>query len=122
MGENKINSYRDLLVWQRAMELVIEIYELTEKFPSNEQYGLVSQMRRAAISISSNIAEGSRRGSRKDFRHFALTAFGSGSELETQIEIVKRLPMYNKIKLEKVELLIREVMKMLNGLIGSLRD
>ncbi|MFH1193308.1 MAG: four helix bundle protein [Candidatus Jorgensenbacteria bacterium] len=122
MEEGKINSYRDLVVWQRAMELVVVIYELTDEFPHNEQYGLVSQMRRAAVSIPSNIAEGSRRSSKKDFKHFLLTAFGSGSELETQIEIVKRLSFGTNLNFEKIDSLLVEVMKMLNGLIGSLHD
>ncbi len=91
MENNFLRSYRDLIVWQKAVELVIVVYELTEQFPKSEMYGLTSQMRRAAVSVPSNISEGRRRGSRKDFRNFILTAFGSGSELETQIEISKRL-------------------------------
>lgn len=67
------------------------IYKLTENFPKSEIYGLTSQMRRAAVSIPSNIAEGKMRGTRKDYRHFLLNAYGSGAELETQIEIAKQL-------------------------------
>ncbi len=74
MGETKINSYRDLIVWQKAMDLVIAVYALTDNFPKTETYGLTSQIRRAAISIPSNIAEGRRRSSRQDFRHFLLTS------------------------------------------------
>ena len=79
----KILSHRDLLVWQKSVELVVEIYKLTENFPKSEIYGTTSQMRRAAVSIPSNIAEGKSRGTRKDFRHFLLNSFGSGAELET---------------------------------------
>ena len=73
------------------MELVLSLYELTDKFPKSETYGLTSQMRRAAISILSNIAEGNRRGTRLDYRKFLLNAFGSGAELETQLEIARRI-------------------------------
>jgi four helix bundle protein len=85
--KNNLNSYKDLIVWQRAMELVVEIYKLTDKFPKEEIYGIISQMRRCAISIPSNIAEGRRRDGKKDFRRFLIIAYGSGAELETQIEI-----------------------------------
>ncbi len=79
----KIVSYKDLIVWQRSMELVTAIYKLTETFPRAEVFGLTSQMRRAAVSIPSNIAEGRRQSSKRDFRQFLVIAFGSGSELET---------------------------------------
>src|SRR3989344_4651345 len=119
-GEKTINSYEDLIVWQRAIELVITTYELTSHFPKKEMFGLISQMRRASISIPSNIAEGSRRGSRKDFRHFALNAFGSGAELETQIKISKKLGFLPETDYSKVDALLGEVMKMLNKMIGNL--
>lgn len=90
---NTIHSYKDLIVWQKAMDLIVAIYKLTEEFPKSEIYGLTAQMRRSAISIPSNIAEGRRRGSRKDYRQFLIMAYGSGSELETQIEITKRLSL-----------------------------
>ena len=78
-----MKRYKDLVVWQKAMALVEEVYILTKEFPKEELYGLVSQMRRAVVSIVSNIAEGSRRGSRKDFRQFIIIAYSSGAELET---------------------------------------
>ncbi len=84
-------------------------------------YGLTSQMRRSAISIPSNIAEGSRKGSKKDFKNFLHHAFGSGAELETQIEIAKILPAHKGLKYEKVDGLLNEAMRMLNKLIVSLR-
>ena len=104
------------------MGLVVAIYELTEKFPIEEKYGLAMQMRRSAVSIPSNIAEGSRRGSRKDFRHFALIALGSGAELETQIQIAKRLPLGKKLEYGSIDNLLDEVMRMLNKLISGLGD
>jgi len=84
------SSYRDLKVWQKAMDLVVRIYELTRSFPQNEVYGLTSQLRRAAVSVPSNIAEGKGR-SDKDFSRFLLQARGSVWELETQVEIANRL-------------------------------
>ena len=84
-------TYKDLIVWQKSMDLVVAVYKLTAEYPSDEKYGLVSQSRRCSISIPSNIAEGKRRGTEKQFVHFLLISFASGSELETQIEIAKRL-------------------------------
>lgn len=103
------------------MVLVVVVYKLTELFPKTEMYGLTSQMRRCTVSIPSNIAEGRRRGSRKDYRRFLIIAFGSGAELETQIEIVKRLPFGENLDYAKVDSLLNEVMKMLNKMISSLQ-
>lgn len=116
-----IESYRDLIVWQKSIELVVAVYKLTEKFPKTELYGLTSQIRRAAVSIPSNIAEGRCRGSRKDFRHFLLNAFGSGAELETQIVIAKRLGYCQDIESKDTDKLLNEVMKMLNKIISNLK-
>lgn len=121
MDNPSIKSHKDLVVWQRSLELVIAIYELTEFFPKSEMYGLTAQMRRASVSIASNIAEGKRRGSRKDFRHFLLNSFGSGAELETQIEIAKRLSFGRKLNYEPADMLLNEVMRMLNRLIFTLQ-
>ena len=77
------SSYQDLIVWQKSMDLVFEVYKLTSNFPKEEVYGLISQMRRCAVSIPSNIAEGSRRSSRKDYCNFVYTSYGLGAELET---------------------------------------
>lgn len=115
-----IKSYKDLIVWQKSIELVVAVYEFTDKFPKSEVYGLTSQMRRAAISISSNIVEGSRRGTRKDFRHFLLNAFGSGAELETQIVIAKLLSFSKNLNYENVDSFLNEVMRMLNKMILNL--
>ena len=103
------------------MNLVTEVYLLTEDFPKEENYGLTSQMRRASISIPSNIAEGRLRGTRKDYRHFLLNAYGSGAELETQIEIAKRLAKTKILSHNKADQLLMEVMKMLNSLIDNLK-
>jgi four helix bundle protein len=102
------------------MELVVEVYKLTGKFPREEQYGLSSQMKRAAVSIPSNIAEGRLRGYEKEFRQFLLTAFGSGGELETQIEVAKQLAFVSADDYIKIDLLLNEVMKMLNVMISNL--
>lgn len=114
------STYKDLTVWQRAIELVVEIYKLTDKFPREETYGLVSQMRRAAVSIPSNIAEGRYRGTQKDYSQFLRVAYGSGAELETQIEIAKRVFAKINIDYVKANNLLEEVMKMLNVMIRKL--
>ena len=115
-----IFTYRDLIVWQKAMDLVTVIYEVTEEFPKEELYGLTSQMRRSAVSIPSNIAEGRRRGTKNDYVHFLRTAYGSSAKLETQIEIAKRLPKTNHLDYKKAEGLLNEVMRMLPAMIKKL--
>lgn len=114
MNNQQINTYKDLIVWQKSVDLVVAIYALTEEFPKTEIYGLTSQMRRSVISIPSNIAEGRRRGSKKDFHRFLIIAYGSGAELETQIEIAKRLPFGKNLEYKKIDNLLDEVMRMLN--------
>jgi four helix bundle protein len=120
MENKKIHSYKDLIVWQRSIELVAAVYELTEKFPREEIYGLTSQMKRSAVSIPSNIAEGRFRGTKNDFAQFLRIAYGSGAELETQTEIAKRLPLTKNLSYIKIESLLNEVMKMLNTMIRNL--
>ncbi|MBI2515199.1 four helix bundle protein [Candidatus Wolfebacteria bacterium] len=115
-----VHSYKDLIVWQRSVELVVAVYELTEKFPKEEIYGLVSQMRRAAVSIPSNIAEGRLRGTRKDFSQYLRIAYSSGAELETQVVIAKALPKMKNLNYLKVDSLLEETMKMLNVMIRGL--
>lgn len=117
----KVKSYVDLIVWEESMDLVGEIYTLTKLFPKEEMYGLTSQMRRAAVSIPSNVAEGSRRSTRKDFRYFVINAYSSGVELETQIEISKRLLLAPFDFFEVVTDKLIEVMKMLNSLSNKLK-
>ena len=114
-----IHSYKDLIVWQKSMLLVTEVYAITESFPDTEKFGLVTQMRKSAVSIPSNIAEGRKRGTRKDFRNFLCIAYASGSELETQVEIVKRLPFGKQLNYKQVDGLLDEVMRMLNTMLAK---
>lgn len=115
-----MNSYKELIVWQKSIELVTEIYKLTEKFPKSELYGLTSQIRRASVSIPSNIAEGYTRKHRQEYIQFLRIAFGSGGELETQIIIAKNLNYASQKDFEEIEKLLDEIMKMLNKLISTL--
>jgi len=114
---NKIKSYKDLIVWQKGYELVKQVYILTSKLPQSEIFALQSQMRRAVISIVSNIAEGSSRKTRKDYCQFIHIAYGSTSELETQLLLCKDL---YKISNDKELALITEVSKMLRAIIIKL--
>ncbi len=117
----KSKNYKDLIVWQKSMDLAVLVYDLTKAFPKDELYGLVSQMRRCVVSISSNIAEGSRRSTNKDFRQFVIIAFGSGAELETQLELAHRLEMGKPEQYIKINSLLDEVMRMLNALASTLQ-
>ena len=114
-------GYKDLIVWQRSMDLVVAIYEVTSNFPDSERFGLISKMRRSAVSIPSNIAEGRYRSTKKDFRQFLLISFGSGAELETQVQIVKRLSFGKNLDFSKVDNLLTETMRMLNSMASSLK-
>ena len=116
----EIKSHKDLTVWQKSIDLVEKIYRCTERFPRQEIYGLATQMRRAAVSISSNIAEGRSRGTRKDFAHFLHMAFGSTSELETQLVIARRLRIGQSQDVASAETLLLEVSKMLRAMITKL--
>jgi four helix bundle protein len=110
------NFFRELKVWQLSIDLSMHVYKLTGEFPKHEAYGLTSQMRRAAVSIASNIAEGSARGTRKDFKQFVLIAKGSLCELQTQLVIAKRLGYAVEQKIATVESCAQEVAQMLSGL------
>lgn len=121
MEYQKIYSYKDLIVWQKAMDLVIRIYELTKFFPKEELYGLTSQIRRAAVSLPANIAEGRRRSGRKEYMYFLNIAYASGAELETLIEIVKKLSFTKEENFKSVDLILNEVMRILNKIINNLR-
>ena len=107
-----MHDYRQLKVWQKAIDLVVDIYEVTAEFPKEEKYGLVSQMRRSAVSIPSNIAEGAGRNSDKEFCHFLSNAQGSNYELETQMIVSERLNLINKDLCNQVCNKITEVQKM----------
>ncbi|MBP6575676.1 MAG: four helix bundle protein [Chryseobacterium sp.] len=114
--------FKELIVWQKSINLVTEIHRITEKFPSNEIYGLTSQLRRACVSVPSNIAEGNTRRSKADYLQFLRIARGSCSEIETQIIISKNLGFINDITFETLSFNIVEISKMINGLINSLKD
>ena len=115
-----IKSYRDLGVWQKAMELTQKCYASTAEFPQREVYGLASQIRRAAVSIPSNIAEGHSRRSRQAYLNHISIALGSQSELETQIDLSCRLGFISKQSSEEILLMAAEVGRMLHGLAASL--
>jgi four helix bundle protein len=117
-----VKSFHDLYTWQKAMELVEEVYRLTQFFPKEETYGLRSQVRRAAVSIPSNIAEGQGRESTKEFQHFLSIARGSLYEVITQLLIAQRLKYITKEQLQPANGLSDEVGKLINGLINSLKS
>lgn len=117
-----LKSYKALIVWQRSIQLVKEVFILTKYFPRSEIYGIISQIRRAAISIPSNIAEGYGRGSRKEYIHFLSIAYASGLELETQIIIAKELNFIKEENFLKTEMLLEEVLRMLNVMIKKLKN
>lgn len=109
----KITSYKNLIVWQKSINLVELIYQLTAKFPKSELYGIVMQIRRASVSIPSNIAEGYGRRSHKEYTQFYSIAYGSALELETQLVIAKQLEFAVESMFQNVEALLTEVIKML---------
>lgn len=113
---SKKSSYRDLNVWRKAITLAKDTYFMTEDFPKREHFGLALQMRRAATSIASNIAEGAARHSNKEFLHFLVIARGSLAELMTQIEIASEVGFLEVIHQEKLESQCNEISKMLSGL------
>ena len=115
-----VGSYRDLEVWQRGMDLVERVYALTKPFPADERFGLTAQLRRAAISIPSNIAEGWGRGSRKDYVHFLRIARSSLLEVETQLIISYRLGYVSEDALNKTLTETEIESRMLLALIRSL--
>ena len=115
------HSFRDLKVWQRAMDLVEAIYTATRDFPSDERFGLTAQIRRAIISVPSNIGEGARRKRQKAFLYHLDVALGSQAEVEVQIEIARRLRFISAEDYARLQPRIEEVGKMLNGLINSLQ-
>jgi len=117
-----IRSYRELVVWQKAMDLLVDVYRDTRCFPSEERYGLTSQMRRAAVSIPSNIAEGQMRLTTGEFRQFLGNARGSLGELSTQIEASRRLGFLEPDKAGCLVLPCDEIGRMINGLLTSLRQ
>ena len=118
MGE----SYRDLIAWQKAMQFVNEIYQATRAFPRDELYGLTNQLRRAAVSVPSNIAEGQARFSRKEFHHFLSQARGSLVEIETQLIIAQNLAYLSAKQTQPLLAHAAELGRILNGLISSIKQ
>jgi len=121
LERKEIVNYKDLIVWQKAVAFSVKMYKATGKFPKSELYALVSQLRRAAVSISSNIAEGHTRQHTGEFIQFLHIALGSSSEVETQLMIARELNYL--CGSEYAELIdgLQEIRKMLNGLVGSLK-
>ena len=118
----EISDYRNLIVWQKAMKLAVEVYGLTSKLPKEELYGLTNQLRRAAVSIPSNIAEGNGRGSSKEYLRFLYIARGSKSEVETQLLLCVELNYLHSDDIENAMLLCTEISKMLNKLILKFKE
>ncbi len=117
-----MKSHKDLDVWKEAIELAKTVYLVTQDYPKEEMFGLVSQMRRAGVSIASNIAEGAARQGNKEFLQFLYIAIGSASELDTQIEISKTASMGDKEKLSEVQESVNRVARMIQGLIRSIKQ
>lgn len=114
-------SYRDLLAWQKAVDLVVDIYSSTQGFPKEELYGLTSQLRRASVSVASNIAEGKGRSSDSELVHFLHNSRGSICEIETQLTIAHRLGYLPRAEADRLAERAGEIARILNGLIRSLR-
>lgn len=117
-----IRSYKDLFVWQKSLDLSLLVYKITKHFPNEEKYGLTSQLRRCAVSIPSNIAEGYSRHRKLEYIQFLQVAFASGAELETQILIAKKLNYLIEKDFIEISNLLEETMKMLNSLIGKIKS
>ena len=115
-SNQKIEDYKDLIVWQRSMELAEEVYRLVKKLPKEELFALSDQIRRAVISIPSNIAEGYERNSTKEYIHFLSIAKGSKAELETQLLLCTKIHYLNNSDIEKSISHIQEIVKMINSL------
>ena len=116
-----MKTHRDLIVWHKSIDFVTTIYKVTEKYPRSEIYGLVSQLRRATVSIPSNIAEGAARNHNKEFIQFLYISLGSASEVETQLLISNNLKYINDQDKELLISSLYEISKMLKGLINSIK-
>lgn len=115
-----MSSYKNLTVWQKSYQLTLHIYSATKRFPKDELFGLISQMRRCSVSIPSNIAEGNMRSGNKEHIQFIRIAYGSGAELETQLLLSKDLKYISNKEYTEINDLLSEIMKMLNKLISTL--
>lgn len=119
---NKINDYKDLLVWQKAMSLVVEVYKITKMLPKEETFGLSDQMRRAAVSIPSNIAEGYGRQTPKSYAQFLTIARGSAFELETQLLLCQKIHHLSSENTNTLISSISEITRMLTSIINKLHQ
>ena len=119
MSEAKIQNFTDLVTWQIAHALVLEVYKLTKRFPPEERFGLVSQMRRCGVSITSNVAEGFSRRTGKEKRRFYDIAIGSLFELQNQLLLSKDLGYLDQPRFDEIQLVTLRVNRLLNGLIKS---
>jgi len=122
MSNGKVESYRDLLVWQKGISLVKSIYQLGQRFPADERFGLTAQIRRAAVSTPSNIAEGQARHTTREFIHFISNAEGSVADVDTQLVIAVELGFCTSSEVQSLFGMIDEERKMLNGLRRKLQD
>jgi four helix bundle protein len=118
---NDVRSYKDLVAWQKSMDLVTAVYRASQGFPKEEIFGLVSQIRRAAVSVPSNIAEGHARTSKKEFQYFLSNARGSLAELETQLTIAHQLAYIDETGINQLLDRLGEVGRILNGLLAALK-
>jgi len=118
---NEVRYYKDLVAWQKSMDLVTTVYRASNGFPKEEIFGLVSQIRRAAVSVPSNIAEGHARTSKKEFQYFLSNARGSLAELETQLTIAHQLAYIDETGMNQLVDRLGEVGRILNGLLASLK-
>ena len=117
-----ITTHKELVVWQMSMDLAVDVYCITKNFPKSEEFGLTSQMRRAVVSIPSNIAEGYGRGSRNELRHFLEVSSGSASELETQLLICQRVGLENSDVIDELCDRLKRILKMLSSLISRCKE
>lgn len=115
-----MNNYKDLILWQRAVDLAVNIYHLTNNFPKEEQYGLISQIRRSAVSIPSNLAEGAGRNTTKDFNNFLGISYGSSCELDTQLIIANRVGFLDNNDFDLLNKEVNEIQRMNYALKKSL--
>src|SRR5271166_5184406 len=120
MTNKPLRSYRELIAWQKAVDLVTEIYSITKEFPRDEIYGITSQLRRSAVSVRSNIAEGQGRATKGEFVQFLAHARGSLFELETQVLLTGELGYLSNEKTREIGEKVQEVARILNGLLTSL--
>lgn len=122
MASQPVQSFRELVVWQKSIQLATAVYRMTQDFPREELYGLSSQIRRCAVSVPSNIAEGQGRNSTKEFRQFLGVARGSNFELQTQIEIARRLGLGNGKLIDEADALSHEIGKMIYAILGRIGE